>query len=110
MKEKHVILRMTGTRSRVESAIPFGFAATGLAVDVDILEKSEIPQVAQNREVVAVAPVIPMKLIEPFAVPAATPPKGVSWGVQAVGAETSPFSGDGIVVAVLDTGIDNTHA
>jgi subtilisin family serine protease len=26
-----------------------------------------------------------------------------------VGADTSPFSGDGIVVAVLDTGIDASH-
>jgi subtilisin family serine protease len=30
-------------------------------------------------------------------------------GIQAVGADASPFSGDGVKVAVLDTGIDTSH-
>jgi subtilisin family serine protease len=67
--------------------------------------------VTRQRDVLAVAPVIPMKLIEPIATPAAAVPAaaGTSWGVTAVGADTSPFSGAGIIVAVLDTGIDATH-
>ncbi|MER7115513.1 S8 family serine peptidase [Saccharomonospora azurea] len=32
-----------------------------------------------------------------------------TWGLAAVGANTSPFTGRGIRVAVLDTGIDGTH-
>src|SRR5262249_45350947 len=32
-----------------------------------------------------------------------------AWGIPAVKADTSGFTGDGVVVAVLDTGIDNTH-
>jgi subtilisin family serine protease len=34
---------------------------------------------------------------------------GTSWGVEAVGATESPFSGQGIKVAVLDTGVDADH-
>jgi len=52
-----------------------------------------------------------MKLIAPVEdQPAAQPASDTdTWGVHAVGADTSPFSGDGIVVAVLDTGIDASH-
>ncbi|MET0830512.1 MAG: S8 family serine peptidase [Microbacterium sp.] len=32
-----------------------------------------------------------------------------TWGIQAVGAQLSSFSGAGISVAVLDTGFDSTH-
>ena len=34
---------------------------------------------------------------------------GTSWGVAATGAGTSEFRGDGVKVAVLDTGIDRAH-
>jgi subtilisin family serine protease len=30
-------------------------------------------------------------------------------GLVAVGAQTSPFTGQGVTVAILDTGIDETH-
>jgi subtilisin family serine protease len=55
--------------------------------------------------------VMPMKLIAPMSVvPQADPEaKGIAWGVKAVGADTSPYSGKGVTVAVLDTGIDATH-
>jgi len=33
----------------------------------------------------------------------------VTWGLQAIRADLSPFSGAGIKVAVLDTGFDHTH-
>ena len=52
-----------------------------------------------------------MKLIAPFEVETTASPAAqeTAWGVTAVGADTSPFSGDGIVVAILDTGIDAAH-
>lgn len=67
----------------------------------------------QFEEIAAIAPVMRMKLIAPHDTipderiqPAA---QGVAWGEHAIGADTSPFTGDGIVVAMLDTGIDATH-
>jgi subtilisin family serine protease len=60
---------------------------------------------------------MPMTLIQPILVtsrldtPGAEPAaNAVDWGVHAVAADSSPFSGDGIVVAVLDTGIDSAHS
>jgi subtilisin family serine protease len=60
---------------------------------------------------VAVAPLLPMKLVEPVSTLDAAAPMsaGSAWGVEAVGAIESPFSGAGIKVAVLDSGIDASH-
>jgi subtilisin family serine protease len=84
----------------------------GVAVEIDEFERREIPAVTRHSDVVAVAPAIPMKLIEPVQVPGlAAPAAGnVAWGIKAVGADATPFDGTGVVVAVLDTGIDKAHA
>ena len=82
-------------------------------VDVSKLESKTAADVAAKKSVAAVAPVIPMKLIAPVSIdnetPVAAVAEAITWGVKAVGADTSPFNGDGIVVAVLDTGIDPSH-
>jgi subtilisin family serine protease len=124
MKEKHIILRVTGAGSRGGGflsggpmATPLGgIDSTAMSVEIDSLDSSDIPRVTRNRDVVCVAPSIPMTLIEPVSIPAGSAAPvaqpaaaGVDWGVHAVGADSSPFTGDGIVVAVLDTGIDSTH-
>jgi subtilisin family serine protease len=86
-------------------------AAAGLSVEIDNIDTHSLPSLANRADVLAVAPVIPMKLIAPTEVQNTIHPTadGVAWGVRAVGADTSRFSGDGIVVAVLDTGIDASH-
>jgi subtilisin family serine protease len=116
MKGKHVILRAigatTGTSFLGEMSMTreAGLGVTGIAVEVDTLDQSKIPAVRQHRDVVAVAPVMPVKLVQPLDEPGAQPAAaGVDWGITAVGADTSPYTGDGVVVSVLDTGIDKTH-
>jgi subtilisin family serine protease len=66
---------------------------------------------SKHLDVEAVAPVIPMKLIAPVSLTGVADPASTStaWGIQAVGADTSPFSGDGVKIAVLDTGVDASH-
>ncbi|MGH1427339.1 MAG: S8 family peptidase [Arenicella sp.] len=60
----------------------------------------------------AMAPSMPMSLIKPMDMdtPNAQPFDGnIAWGVKAVGAADTTLTGDGVVVAVLDTGIDPNH-
>jgi subtilisin family serine protease len=117
--ERHIILRAfraQTSRDLGPFAVPAGVegaAPPQVRVEIDEIEKSQIPALTQQSDVVAVAPAMPMKLIAPFAVdtpPGTQPPAGATWGVTAIGADTSSCDGSGITVAVLDTGIDRTHA
>ena len=65
----------------------------------------------EDDDVLAAAPPMPVSLIESFSANAGAggEPPTVSWGITAVKADVSNYSGAGVVVAVLDTGIDSTH-
>lgn len=111
MDDRHIVLRRKGagdTLGDVPHARPAG--AEPVEVAVQGMPPGRAAAVRRQADVVAVAPVVPMRLIAPRDVADAQPAAGgVEWGVAAVGADTSPFDGDGIVVAVLDTGIDANH-
>jgi len=77
-----------------------------LEVRVEELTFKDVVTVSRDRGVAALAPVMPTKLITPLAGTAAT---NAAWGVSAVGADRSAFDGRGVIVSVLDTGIDSTH-
>jgi subtilisin family serine protease len=77
-------------------------------VDVAELSRANVRDLARDPEVAAIAPAMPTRLIEPLDVAAGTTAKK-AWGVSAIGADRSRFDGDGVVVAVLDTGIDASH-
>lgn len=120
MKARHIVLRNPGgsTGDPYLGPMASGAAASivspalqGITVNIEDVEARNVPGITRNADVLAVAPSIPVKLIQPFeiAFPAEEVQQGVAWGIKAVGADTSPFTGDGIVVAVLDTGIDAAH-
>lgn len=116
MKEKHIILRATGTTTRSggllggPAAGPLVVDPASVKVEVDTIDRARATEVAKHTDVLCVAPIMPIRLIAPVAAGDAQPAAaGIAWGVQAVGAPTSPFTGDGIVAAILDTGIDATH-
>ena len=108
-EEQYVVLevRPTGPTRRGRSA---GDAAVAATLSVESFSTRDA--VAARRDpAVAVAPLLPMKLVEPVAALDAGAPSGPgsAWGVEAVGAVESPFTGVGVTVAVLDTGIDASH-
>lgn len=78
------------------------------------LRADEVSEIARDTSVSAVAPVMRTSLIRPLGASsrdAANEARGnEAWGIAAVEADKSPYSGRGVVVAVLDTGIDKSHA
>ena len=77
-------------------------------VDVEELAKEDVRVLARDPQVWALAPVMPTRLVQPVEVGAAEAAT-TAWGIGAVGADSSSRTGAGVVVAVLDTGIDAGH-
>ena len=80
------------------------------------LSTKEVLDVSRDPTVVGIAPAMPIKLIqlaepdtEAKDKPKAQPQAQDAWGIEAVKADVSPFTGAGVVVAILDTGIDSGH-
>ncbi|HBG04365.1 MAG: peptidase S8 [Geobacteraceae bacterium GWC2_58_44] len=111
----YVILR---NLSAVGTSEPFSFRAArprAMAVvpmepeiTVERLSVNAVQEVSQDPTVLAVTPRMPTKLIKPFdaQIPSRTTE---AWGIEAVGAKDCPFSGEGVTVCVLDTGVDASH-
>ena len=78
------------------------------AVEAAELTPSELIDHARDPRFRDAAPQMPTKLLRPFDV-AAGAAATTAWGVQAVGADVSTFTGQGVIVAVLDTGIAASH-
>ena len=73
------------------------------------MDSQQLHEAAQDPDILSVARVIPTQLVTPFEGPSVADGAGSTWGISAVGADTSPATGAGIRVAVLDTGIDADH-
>ncbi|SMP54389.1 Subtilase family protein [Noviherbaspirillum suwonense] len=96
-----------------------------IAVETKMIPRSKLGILARDPGVLAIAPDMPMKLLRPltkaqikrFTASIESPGKVLSarkhdffeWGIEATGAGTSKYTGQGITVAVLDSGIDAKH-
>ena len=112
--EKFIVLRTVADKTSggpVMRGGPRAEGTTTLEMGSAELDQHEVENLENDPEVVSLAPVMPLTLHEPVARDADSDEDSrVAWGIQAVGADSSPFDGTGITVAILDTGIDIDHA
>ncbi len=80
-------------------------------ISVESLAKKDLMDLARAPEIEGIAPVMPIKPVAPLNVTDTAPDAQTTftWGVEATGAAGSPYDGEGITVAVIDSGIDNSH-
>lgn len=76
-------------------------------VETADLSNKEVRDVARDPTIAGMAPVMPTQLIRAEVPAEAAATK--AWGIEAVLADQSPFTGNGAVASVLDTGIDSSH-
>jgi subtilisin family serine protease len=109
---RYAVLRNTAARKTASPFESLGPSIAGAAVpepqvEVHSLDTHEVIDVAKDPQVQSVAPIMPIALIKPLEAEVAA--ANDAWGIAAVKADSSSCTGDGVVVAVLDTGIDKTH-
>ena len=98
---------LSSTRNRTEE-----LRDLDLKVETRTLTPKEVGDEQREPESLAVARVMPVRLVAPVRLSEEAAPAtdgDTTWGVRAVGALEGPFNGEGVIVAVLDTGIDAQH-
>jgi len=116
MKQRYIILGSQAPK-KLKGLGDIGFEAralpTAATADVEIsvaeLDAAEAQELNRDPSVHGFGPAdVPLTLIEPMAGELGVA-VGSPWGLQAVGALTSPRTGAGVRVAVLDTGLQFEH-
>ena len=97
----------SGSMARSSATAGLGAEAEAVVEQAE-LNSNEVLDTARDPTVLGLARTMPTALIYPFDVPS-TAAATDAWGIAAVRADVSCFTGEGVTVAILDTGIDQAH-
>lgn len=127
MIEEYVVVRKPNALGRVPNMEDKGFRDIGFEsfnqsprvelappkIETLNLSNDEADSLQAEDDVDFLVPAMPLRLIAPAPldgpVNAVASASGTAWGVEAVGADDTNWTGKGITVAVLDTGIKFDH-
>jgi len=102
---KRGFARQSGSRDLGAELLSAGKGLPTLSTER--LPDHAVAELVADPQVELVAPAMPTRLIRPLESNHAAP--AANWGVAAVNADLSVYTGAGVTVAVLDTGIDRAH-
>ncbi len=122
-RDTYLVLRLAPTeepfdplRGYAERSFGAGDAAPVAEYQVETrsLDQRDLADAHRDPRVAALARPMPLHLIQPVTAlgAAEAPPAHIhdaTWGVYVTGALQSPYVGNGVTVAILDTGIDAGH-
>jgi subtilisin family serine protease len=80
-------------------------------VEITDLSPGDVVDIRRDTSLAGLALPMPMRLLKPLKATqsGSTRAPKISWGLKEIGATRCDLTGDGITVAVLDTGIDKKH-
>lgn len=91
------------SREELESTLPKPL------INIQELDGNDVRDAEKDPTISQIARILPTRLIEPVKKDINVSGAHASWGIQAVFADQSPYSGGSVVPCVLDTGIDENH-
>lgn len=102
-----------GFKSGKDFQVLLNTGNTDWGITIERTEPVHAAQLAADPDIEVVARTMPIALIEPVDLaqdmPVSEVSPGASWGIGYVGADKSSCDGEGVTMAVLDTGIDRNH-
>lgn len=113
--EKYIVLRnKESVPSQLRRGMPHGGPMNSnskpqlkIEIEIENIPAHALAELRNDPQVKSASPVIQTRLIAPLSIKSVA--DGDAWGITAVMADESPYTGDGVKVAVLDTGIDAGH-
>lgn len=79
-------------------------------IEVADLSPADLREAAADRSLLTIQPAMPTRLLTPQPMDELRASDAMpGWGLHTIGADRTPYSGAGVRVALLDTGIDVTH-